>query len=205
MRENETTETRSSPGSSGMTKWPKEWAAHDFENDARGVGKSMWQSFDFRPKGLIQAQKSVTLSFESNWADSVPALIQNLVAEVKTKRRQELQYAVIQLAVDGFEKRMQRLESLQTRIIPIDSFAPEPYVVLKPILATVNSVEDEFEAGWFDANIHSGGDNEAAAVRNLKEFILDTFDSLSGKPPEKLGPEPTRQLAVMKQYIERRP
>lgn len=100
---------------------------------------------------------------------------------------------------------MQRLESLQTRIIPIDSFAPEPYNILKTILVTVHPDEGEFDAGWFDANIHSSGDNEEEAVRNLKGQIIDLFDSFSVLPYDKLGPEPKRQLLVMKQFIQKNP
>jgi hypothetical protein len=103
------------------------------------------------------------------------------------------------------KKRIHRLESIQTRIIPIDSFAPEPYDVLKTILVSVHCIEGGFNAGWFDANIHSSGDNEEEAVSNLKSLILDFVDSLSNEPAEKLGPEPTRQLAVLKEYIQKRP
>jgi hypothetical protein len=123
----------------------------------------------------------------------------------KAPRKQEIQFAVVQLAVDGLEMRMQKLESLQTKIIPIDSFAPEPYVILKPILVAVHAIEDEFEASWFDANIHFSGGNEEEAVSNLKGLILDCFDRFSGKTPEQLGPEPVRQLAVMREYIQKRP
>jgi hypothetical protein len=122
---------------------------------------------------------------------------------MQKKKNQEIQFAVIQLAVDRIEKRMQRLESLQTKIIPIDSFAPEPYSVLKPILISVQAIEEEFEASWFDANIHFSGGNEDEAVRNLKGLILDRFDSCSNKSPDRLGPEPIRQLAVMREYIQK--
>jgi hypothetical protein len=91
----------------------------------------------------------------------------------------------------------------KTRIIPVDSFAPEPYRVLKPILVSVHCVEGGFNAGWFDANIRSSGDNEEEAVSNLKSLILDLVDSLSKESAEKLGPEPTRQLAVLKEYIQK--
>ena len=57
--------------------------------------------------------------------------------------------------------------------MPIDTFAPEPYVVLKTILVTVSSVNGEFNAEWFDANIHFSGENEQEAVSNLKGLILD--------------------------------
>jgi hypothetical protein len=110
---------------------------------------------------------------------------------------------LLEVALSDFERRIQRLESLQTKIIPIDTFAPEPYAVLKTILATVHSEEGEYEAGWFDANIHSGGNNEEEAVRNLKGQIIDLYESFSTVPIEKLGPEPKRQLLVMRQFMQK--
>lgn len=177
----------------------QDWASHRCEPR----GKDMWRTFDYSKGRAIQSPKAVTLTFKSNWADSVPALIRELVVQMQKKKNQEIQFAVIQLAVDRIEKRMQRLESLQTKIIPIDSFAPEPYIVLKPILISVQAIEEEFEASWFDANIHFSGGNEDEAVRNLKGLILDRFDSCSNKSPDRLGPEPIRQLAVMREYIQK--
>ena len=111
---------------------------------------------------------------------------------------------LFEVTLSDFERRIQRLESLQTKIIPIDSFTPEPYRPLKTILVTVHPVEGGYSAGWFDANIHSSGDNEEEAVSNLKSLILDFFDKFSNEPAERLGPEPTRQLAVLREYIQKR-
>jgi hypothetical protein len=112
---------------------------------------------------------------------------------------------LLEVTLSDFEKRIQRLESLQTWIIPIDSFAPEPYKLLKTILVTVHPVEGGYSAGWFDANIHFSGDNEEEAVSNLKSLILDFFNIFSNEAAESLGPEPTRQLALMKEYIQKMP
>ena len=59
-------------------------------------------------------------------------------------------------------------------------------------------------ASFFDANIHASGDTEEEAFRNLKSLILDTFDSLSAEPAHRLGPEPTRQLAVLRQFVRKK-
>jgi hypothetical protein len=144
-------------------------------------------------------------TFDADWADAVPAVIKSMVTLAQDKKKRELEFNVIQFAINGLEQRIQRLESLQSRIIPIDSFAPEPYTVLKPILITVHSVDGGFSAGWFDANIHFSGDNEDDAIMNIKNLILDFFSTFSNEPLEKLGPEPIRQLAVMKEYIQKMP
>ncbi len=92
-----------------------------------------------------------------------------------------------------------------TQCVPINTFAPEPYELIRPILVAVHRAQGGFNAGWFDANIHSSGANEEEAVANLKSLILDFFDSFSKEPPEKLGPEPTRQLAILRQFLRRNP
>jgi len=117
---------------------------------------------------------------------------------------QELRFNVVQATLSDFDRRIHNLERAQPKIIPIDTFTPEPYSLLKPILASVNCVEGGFDAGWFDANIHSSGDNEEEAVSNLKSLILDFFHKFSSEPAERLGPEPSRQLAVLREYIQKK-
>jgi len=154
--------------------------------------------------GSIRIAGGTPSTFDANWAEVVPEVITRMVTLAQEKKKRELEFNLIQFAINGLEQRIQRIESLQTKIIPIDSFAPEPYVVLKPILAVVHSIDEGFEAGWFDANIYFSGGNEEEALSNLKGRILDDFDSFSGKATDKLGPGPTRQLAVMREYIQKR-
>ena len=89
-------------------------------------------------------------------------------------------------------------------VVPITSFAPEPYDVIRQIIAVVQSSEEGYIAGFFDANVYAFGDTEEEALRNLKSMILDVFDSLSREPDPTLGPEPRRQLAVFREFIVRR-
>jgi hypothetical protein len=67
----------------------------------------------------------------------------------------------------------------------------------------VQSTEGGSEAGWYDVNIYTSGENEEEAVANLKSLILDFFDSLSKEAAEKLGIEPKRQLEILKTFIKR--
>ena len=89
--------------------------------------------------------------------------------------------------------------------VPITTFAPEPYELLRPLTVLVQEEGAGFNASLFDANIHASGDTEEEAFRNLKSVMLDIFDSLSAEPPDHLGPEPRRQLAVLQQFIRRKP
>ena len=89
--------------------------------------------------------------------------------------------------------------------VPITTFAPEPYDLLRQIVVVIHPNETGHTAGFFDANIHASGDTEEEALRNLKSLILDTFDALSAEPPGQLGPEPKRQLAVLREFVRRTP
>ncbi len=143
--------------------------------------------------------------FSPDWANAVPSLIAKLVSEVVEKKKMELRFSLMESAMSELKSQLNALAAAKTRIVPIATFAPELYEVLKPILVSVQAVEDEFEAGWYDANIHTTGENEEEAVSNLKSLMLDYFDSLSKEPAEKLGIEPTRQLAVIKTFIKKSP
>lgn len=91
-----------------------------------------------------------------------------------------------------------------TIAVPITTFAPEPYQLRQPLVVLVQREEEGFTASHFDSNIHASGDTEEEAFRNLKSLVLDVFDSLCAEPLEKLGPEPKRQLAVLKEFIRRK-
>ena len=152
-------------------------------------------------KGAVSVQSGNV--FSSDWANAVPGLIAKLVSEVVEKKKLELRFSGLEIAVNELKSQLSALSASKTRIVAITTFAPEKYASLNPILVSVQAVEDEYEAGWFDANIHTMGGNEEEAVSNLKSLILDYFDSFSKEPSEKLGPEPTRQLLVMKQFIKK--
>ena len=89
-------------------------------------------------------------------------------------------------------------------VAAITTFAPEPYELRRPLLIILQRADQDFIAGFFDANIHASGDTEEEAFRNLKSLILDVFDSLRAESPESLGPEPKRQLAVLEEFISKK-
>lgn len=96
---------------------------------------------------------------------------------------------------------------LQPILVPVTTFAPEPFTVRDPlrdpIWAVVQPVEDSFVATFFDANLSTSGDTQEEAMANLKDLILDVYLDLAEEPPERLGPEPRRQLAVLASLIRR--
>ncbi len=94
-------------------------------------------------------------------------------------------------------------ESGVTATDVIQSFAPEPYDVLRPIHVTVTPTDEgDYTARIGDANLTAYGDNPHLAVNSLKFMILDTFDSFTAA--KKLGAGPAKQLAVLKELIKKR-
>src|SRR5205814_8262143 len=98
-----------------------------------------------------------------------------------------------------------KLDAAKCTAVPILTFAPELYHVLKPFQVVVKPTGDgdEFSACFYDANLTAIGANETEAVEHLKVLILDVFDSLTSKPAAKLGPGPTKQLAVLREFIHK--
>lgn len=105
--------------------------------------------------------------------------------------------------------RLDRLEqavrALAERIDPvtlqISTFAPEPYEVLRPIPVLIRPEGDEFVASFVEANVNASGETQQEAFESLKALVLDVFDSLRSHPAGKLGPEPARRLAVLRDFI----
>lgn len=89
-------------------------------------------------------------------------------------------------------------------IVPITTFAPEPYEVVKEIKAVVQESDDEYTAGFFDANVHAGGCNQQEAIENLKDLLISRFDYLNSQQTTKLGPALAKQIAVLRECIRKK-
>src|SRR5438094_7284113 len=79
--------------------------------------------------------------------------------------------------------------------VPINSLAPEPFVLKRPFHVVVRPSDGEFIATLFDANLGMTGETIEEAVEGLKMTIVDTFDFYE-EHESTLGPGPARQLAV---------
>lgn len=84
----------------------------------------------------------------------------------------------------------------------IGDFPGEPYRTLKPIPVVLKWTGDEYLARFDKANIAMSGSTCSEALGNLAACILDTLEDYSSEPT--LGPEPARQLAVLRQYVVER-
>jgi len=100
--------------------------------------------------------------------------------------------------------RLVRLEQEAPLVIPIQSLAPEPYEVVKPLLAVVRMIDSEYVASFVDANIASSGETEDEAILNLKDAIVSAFDVLSSATNSELGPGPLQQKRTLEEFIQRK-
>lgn len=102
----------------------------------------------------------------------------------------------------------QRRPARKYRLVVIRSLAPQPFDLLEEmpiIVREIGTETDNFVARFPDAGISASGDTSAEAVENLKDILVAKFLHFSELPISKLGTEPTRQLATLKQFIARRP
>jgi len=88
-------------------------------------------------------------------------------------------------------------------VVPITTFAPEPFEVIQPLSAVIQPNGEEHLATFFDANINASGETQEEAFANLKDVLLSTFQMLERMSESQLGPGPKRQRAVLSACIRR--
>jgi hypothetical protein len=123
-----------------------------------------------------------------------------------------LQVARAMARLDGLSARVQSLEEKLSQVALgavcptcISSFADEPYDLIRPIPVTVQEVEEGvFVATFLDANVSMTGETLPESVRELADYLLDLYDRLNELSSDELGPGPSRQLAVLNQFISAR-
>jgi len=87
----------------------------------------------------------------------------------------------------------------------IYSLPGEPYKLLKPIPVKLEQFgEHEFVATFQESNIAVSGESPREVFQDLIGHILDMFEILIGEEST-LGPEPTRQLRVLKKHLAPQP
>jgi hypothetical protein len=86
-------------------------------------------------------------------------------------------------------------------VLWINTFAPEPYRVLRPIPVRIVPSDRGWIASLYDANIHASGDTEGEAFENVRSLMLEAYEMLSEEKPATLGPEPAKQLARLRHFI----
>lgn len=139
-----------------------------------------------------------------NWEQALRVAINRSADEVAMRAQQFLHIAVLEKDVQELQVCVKALMEQRVITVPITTFAPEPYELIKEIKAVVQPVEDEFVATFFDANINASGGTQQDAVANLKDIMLGLLEVLEEEPEAKLGKEPARQLAILREFIRRK-
>lgn len=84
----------------------------------------------------------------------------------------------------------------------IDSLPGEPYTLRRPIPVKIETVGDEdYLASFDEANIAISGETYQEAFQNLVAEVLNSFENFI-REETNLGPEPSRQLKILKRYLE---
>jgi len=163
--------------------------------------EKMWR----RPPECPGARKTVRrepIAGES--AEVIPKLIGAFREELTVTLREAARIGILEREVALLKQRCSRLEDLSPILVPIQSLAPEPYEVIKPFHAVVRAQGQDYTATFFDANISASGDTQSEAVLNLKDIIVGTFEILSMKDENELGPGPAQQRQVLQESIRRK-
>ena len=119
------------------------------------------------------------------------------IAGSHVKRLEKLEAELICL-----KEHYSELSDAQSFVVPVETLAPDPFILKRPLQVVVQSSDGQYVATLFDANLGMSGDTAEEAVANLKATIVDTFD-LFEENEEKLGPEPKRQLSILRGLIHR--
>ena len=74
-------------------------------------------------------------------------------------------------------------------------------VQLRELPIVVRSDGEEFVSCFVEANLGASGETISVAIENLKDLIASVFMKYSSLPAAQLGPGPTKQLVVLKQFV----
>jgi hypothetical protein len=91
-----------------------------------------------------------------------------------------------------------------TGLFYISILPAEHLKVRQPLPIQIFECPNGYIASLTDANIHSQAETQWEAIDALLSLIVDTFEMLSELDPSSLGPFPTKQLAILKAFIQTR-
>jgi predicted RNase H-like HicB family nuclease len=134
------------------------------------------------------------------WERVIPLVLAKFAQALLASRVENLEREV-----EALRARLDKGGAQRSIIVPIESFAPEPFEVIKPFHVVVEPADGEFIASLYDANINASGETEEEAVADLKDMMLTLFERLQQEPEQALGVGPKRQLAVLKSLVRKHP
>jgi hypothetical protein len=176
------------------------------KDDPFGLGLDNWKEagsqcdeteYELKPEGLYRAARSIVKGHivQGDWHRS------NIEKRTLDQGISLLRLSQAESRIKALEQRIEEVEHGKPVVLPIQSFAPDRYEVLKPIWAVVQEDDGAFVASFFDANINASGNDQLDAVEMLKEMIVSTFRLFAEKEAV-LGPETQRQFAVLREFMK---
>ncbi len=142
---------------------------------------------------------------ESDWMEILSQALAKTLIRIKEGIQKDSRLNALEERLNELENRLAETVTRDSVVVPITTFAPEPFQVLKEIKAVIQKEdEDEFTATFFDANVNATGCNQVDAIDNLKDLILSRFEFLNAQSPEKLGLGLAKQIAVLREFVARR-
>ena len=106
------------------------------------------------------------------------------------------------LNLTNWADEVSRTEQSSCVSVPIQTLAPDPYILRREINVVMEQIGDEYLAHFYDANLSSCGDSRGEALYLLKDLIVGTFEMLKAHREEDLGVGPLRQLSVLREFLE---
>ena len=100
-------------------------------------------------------------------------------------------------------------ETAPSVVVPINTFAPKPFELIKPVLALVEPVIDEngepceYIASFVDGALSATGDTLEEAIALLKSRMTSQYRFLASLPADRLGRTPQRQLTALRSVMRR--
>src|SRR5437868_7039417 len=96
----------------------------------------------------------------NEWKPSLNEAVIKVLETVEARRRKQLRLMALTERVRGLEDRIARMVTCEAFVVPITTFEPEPFELVRPIQAVVQRVEeDEYTATFYDGNVGTGGCN----------------------------------------------
>jgi hypothetical protein len=188
--------------SEAMSELLAKWRAVAEEESHPLLEQQRWEQTDFTCHHVTILHEVRTTDLEAEV--TAPGAISEAVNQLLAKWREVVRAATLQEEIILLKERITSLEQQRPLLVPIETLAPEPYLLLHPISAVVRLEQDEYVATWYDAGLAASGANPEEAVANLKDIIVAVHESLQPLPEEKMGPVPLRQYRLLTKYIDKR-
>lgn len=156
----------------------------------------------WRPEGSLEPGFGIEPGrLADDWEHNAPGLAQASTQALLRKWQDTARLEAMEREVVLLRQRVTELEQRAPVCVPIETFAPEPYDVVKPFHAVIRACAGEYVASFFDANLSASGSTQEEALTNLKDVIVSVLRVLLRHDPGRLGPGPARQLRVLQEFV----